>query len=197
MTDAKPLTLREKRRLETRELLISAASSLMGEQGFQSTSIEEITARAGTSRATFYAYFDSKDAVLAAVHDRMWREVEEIYARFGALEDWSPAQVGSWLTEFAAEWRATADRNRAAVDASHAQLELNQGTRYGDLVALVRTRAELWSHFTEAEADSRATMLVLMLQEVWRQHFMQSSERESDLLVEHLTGAVRDLLRAG
>lgn len=190
------MSLREKRRLETRELLVSAAIVLIGDRGFHATSIDEITEQAGVSRATFYAYFDSKDAVLAAVLERMWSEVEEIYAEFGQLSDWSASSIGAWLTRFAQAWQVTAGRNRAAAEASHADLLQDLPERYRRLVKTVRSQRDLWAHFTEGEADARASMVVLLLQEVLTHHFFENPEAGTDLMVEYLTSAVRDLLRA-
>jgi len=47
----------------TRQQIMDAASDAFVERGFHATSIEEIAARADTSRATLYQYFESKDAI--------------------------------------------------------------------------------------------------------------------------------------
>ncbi|CAM3306479.1 TetR/AcrR family transcriptional regulator [Nocardioides dubius] len=196
MSDAKPMSLREKRRAETREALIAAMATLLGRGDFQSTSIDQIAEEAGISRATFYAYFDSKEAILGAVVELMWREAEEIYARFGELADWSASSIGQWLNEFIDAWKLTAGRNRAASDAVRLELLGDVPDRYQGIVKIVRARTELWSRFTPREADARALMMVHMVQQMLTFHFMEDGERETDLLVEHLTSALRDLLRA-
>ena len=51
-----------------RDRLISAAESLFAEQGYAGTTIEQIIAKAGCSKGTFYHYFDSKEE-LACIPD--------------------------------------------------------------------------------------------------------------------------------
>src|SRR5687767_6004037 len=55
-----PLTLRQRQKQQTRELLLETAGALFAEKGYQATSIDDIIQAAGTSRATLYAYFDGK-----------------------------------------------------------------------------------------------------------------------------------------
>jgi AcrR family transcriptional regulator len=55
--------------METRKALIESALKLFGENGFGATSVDEIAARAGVSRSTFFRYFGSKEAVIFAQPD--------------------------------------------------------------------------------------------------------------------------------
>lgn len=56
-------------RASSRETLAEAACELFLEQGYESTSIVDITQRAGVSRSSFFNYFASKSDVL-------WREFD-------------------------------------------------------------------------------------------------------------------------
>ena len=47
--------------------LLDAAAKEFGDRGFHDASISGITRRAGTALGSFYTYFDSKDAIFAAV----------------------------------------------------------------------------------------------------------------------------------
>ena len=47
--------------------LLDAAALEFGERGFHEASISGITRRAGTALGSFYTYFDSKDAIFAAL----------------------------------------------------------------------------------------------------------------------------------
>ncbi|PTR24939.1 TetR family transcriptional regulator [Rhodococcus sp. OK519] len=62
------VTRRDERRQRTFERLLQAARELFSEHGFDRTTIDDIAAAARVSRGTFFNYFDSKDAVLAALH---------------------------------------------------------------------------------------------------------------------------------
>ncbi len=57
-------------RTSSRASLEEAATELFLEQGYSQTTIEQITSRAGVSRATFFNYFSSKSDVL-------WLDVDE------------------------------------------------------------------------------------------------------------------------
>lgn len=48
----------------TREMLEQSFQSLLAEKGFDAVSVQDITARAGVNRATFYAHFEDKFALL-------------------------------------------------------------------------------------------------------------------------------------
>jgi len=52
---------------ETLRRLLDAAAAEFGERGFHEASISGITRRAGTALGSFYTYFDSKDAIFAAL----------------------------------------------------------------------------------------------------------------------------------
>ncbi len=71
----------------TRGKIISAAWSLFYEQGYEETTIDEIIARSGTSKGSFYHYFDGKDALLgtlAYVFDEKYEELEPRLAACGS-----------------------------------------------------------------------------------------------------------------
>lgn len=67
--EPKPLSRRERNKFETRKRLLNAARTLFAEHGTSGTTIDDIAAMADVSRATFFNYFQSKDAVLSALHD--------------------------------------------------------------------------------------------------------------------------------
>jgi AcrR family transcriptional regulator len=53
----------------TRGRIISAAWELFYEQGYGNTTIEEIVEKSGTSKGSFYYYFEGKDALLGTLAD--------------------------------------------------------------------------------------------------------------------------------
>ena len=60
-------TLREKQRERRRRDILDAARDLIGDKGLDSTSIEEVAARAEVGPATVYNYFGSKNDLLYAL----------------------------------------------------------------------------------------------------------------------------------
>jgi len=64
MDGDRPLGRRERRKLEVRERIFSAARDLFAKQGFQATTVDEIANLADVAPATFFNHFQSKQALL-------------------------------------------------------------------------------------------------------------------------------------
>ena len=56
-----------KRTKNTKGKIISAAWKLFYDQGYDETTIDEIIAESGTSKGSFYHYFEGKDALLGSL----------------------------------------------------------------------------------------------------------------------------------
>lgn len=66
---------------KTKSKIVTAAWKLFYEQGYDNTTIEEIIDESGTSRGSFYHYFEGKDALLgslAYVFDEKYEELESV-----------------------------------------------------------------------------------------------------------------------
>jgi AcrR family transcriptional regulator len=62
----------------TRALLEQAFMEELREKGFQAVSVQDVAGRAGVNRATFYAHFEDKYALLGyAVRQRFRQEIEK------------------------------------------------------------------------------------------------------------------------
>ena len=64
----------------TRGRIINAAWELFYDQGYEDTTIEEIIERSGTSKGSFYHYFEGKDALLGSLSflfDEKYAELKE------------------------------------------------------------------------------------------------------------------------
>lgn len=66
---APPRTLRQVQQELTRTLLLDAAAALFARQGYSATTVEEIAAAAGATRATFYLHFPTKSDLAVGFHD--------------------------------------------------------------------------------------------------------------------------------
>ncbi|WP_174183751.1 TetR/AcrR family transcriptional regulator [Nocardia barduliensis] len=63
-------TLRERNRLRTREDIATAAMTLFEQQGYDTTTTEQIAKAAGVSIATYFRHFPTKEDVLFADEDQ-------------------------------------------------------------------------------------------------------------------------------
>ena len=80
----------KKKSRNTKGRIISAAWKLFYEQGYEGTTVEDIVFESGTSKGSFYHYFDGKDALmgtLAYVFDEKYEElIPALDPNMGALE---------------------------------------------------------------------------------------------------------------
>ncbi|MBR3438307.1 MAG: TetR/AcrR family transcriptional regulator [Clostridia bacterium] len=62
----------------TKAKIVNAAWKLFYEQGYENTSVEEIVYESGTSRGSFYHYFEGKDDLLNSLSDLFDSKYEEL-----------------------------------------------------------------------------------------------------------------------
>jgi AcrR family transcriptional regulator len=60
-----------------RERLAEAAFALFDERGYEQTTVDDITERAGLGRTTFFRHYRSKEDVIFPDHDRLLEQVAE------------------------------------------------------------------------------------------------------------------------
>jgi AcrR family transcriptional regulator len=93
----------------TRQQIMDAASVAFVKHGFLATSMEEIAARADTSRATLYQYFENKDAIFIELMiesgDNLVRITRELRSLGPTAEGYQ--QLAVWVRE----WVANYDRH--------------------------------------------------------------------------------------
>jgi len=74
-------------RASSRDMIEEAAAELFLEQSYAGTTLDEITQRAGVSRATFFNYFSSKSDLLWIDADRAIESFSEKLASGAGVED--------------------------------------------------------------------------------------------------------------
>lgn len=133
------LSRRERKKQETYERLYNTALHLFQIQGYETTSIEQITQRADVGKGTFYNYFESKEAVALEFSRRRYQELIQsgretpsstIRERLSVLlEAWADFMVHeremAWITV----------KNRDCV-------ELDKGLHYGIVGVLTHGQRE-------------------------------------------------------
>ena len=68
----------------TKSKIVSAAWRLFYEQGYEDTTVDEIITLSGTSKGSFYHYFDGKDALLGSLAYLFDEEYERLAANLPA-----------------------------------------------------------------------------------------------------------------
>ena len=159
------MSLRERQRAQTRRHLLAVATRLIRENGFDNTSIDRIVKTAGASRATFYAYFDSKGAILVALIGHVCDEAAEMYGAFGMLKEWTRESVSGWVRDAYQLWTRDHAVNLAALEARNDQLLEVQEQQNNRFVDALMQAPELWTaRFTPGEARRRALILISLLE---------------------------------
>jgi AcrR family transcriptional regulator len=95
-------SVREAQKELTREMLVDAAQAAFEADGYVGATVDDIAQSAGASRATFYAYFESKVQVLEAVLRKlqMREEYQVLLEHFRAIEKPTVAALQGWLEEY-------------------------------------------------------------------------------------------------
>ena len=191
------LSLRERQKAQTRAHLLAVATTLISTKGFSATSIEDIARAAGSSRATVYSYFDSKDAILAELIRNMWEDADEMYRDFGALSDWSRPSVHAWVKSVIARHEADAERNRAALEVSFVDVVQHQEVGHQRHIDSLTLNADLWGvRFSPAETRGRASMIISMIEGYTTRWFLHRVKPERGPAAELLTDVIMDVLHA-
>lgn len=91
----KPMRLRDRRALQTRDEILKAARQLFAERGYSRTSVRDIAEAAGVSAQTVYDSIGSKQALVAQLNDLIDTEarVGEIVGTVRASQD--PQEVAA------------------------------------------------------------------------------------------------------
>lgn len=94
----------ERRRQQTRDVLIAAATEVFARRGFEGAALEEIAETAGFTRGAIYKNFADKEDLFFAVNDRLNEQVIDAF-RSIAAESASPSD---WdIARLAELWRAS------------------------------------------------------------------------------------------
>lgn len=81
----------------TRQRFVDEALRLFNEQGYERTSMAQIAAAAGSSRANLYLYFNSKSQIIRVRMAEIEAEVAELYALLDGMPGHTPEALREWL----------------------------------------------------------------------------------------------------
>jgi AcrR family transcriptional regulator len=121
------ISRRERKKQETYDRLFNSAIRLFQTQGYEQTSVEQITQQADVGKGTFYNYFESKEAVVSEFSRRKYQEMISTGRESGySIRERLDTVLQSWgqfmITERELAWVAVRNRDQA---------ELDKGLHYG------------------------------------------------------------------
>jgi len=117
---------RERKKLETRNRIFSAALELFVDRGFEATSVEEIAKRADVGKGTVFNYFPKKTSFLGAAYQR-W--LDRLTQDLGPVETWEGSaheqleRMFNYLVDLSMEHRAL---SRLVIFESMRQIHLHR-----------------------------------------------------------------------
>ncbi|NIZ91363.1 TetR/AcrR family transcriptional regulator [Kineococcus rubinsiae] len=155
-------TIHERRRQETRDGIVAAASSLILERGFENTTVEQIAEKAGVSRAAFYLHFSDKSQLSIAIGTEGQEELRELYRQLAGLGRPSRAEVENWVRRLTDHFQ----RHRVGLEVGMKVSFANASFAQTDWT-LLREQAEcLGPHLDRWEGDAReeAITRVMLMQ---------------------------------
>lgn len=98
----RPVGDREAKRIE----LLTAAISLMADEGYAGTSLRKVAARAGYTTGAVTYYFENKEALFGAVAEHLFDrfdtmlEIKDVKTSFSQWLDWTNTDTDLWLAQF-------------------------------------------------------------------------------------------------
>ena len=153
-TEVPEAGLRERKKQQTRELIVRVALGLFIKQGFAATTIPEIADAADVSPRTVSSYFPAKEDLVfdltAATFDRLGARLEE--RRDGettaeALRDWIASEVPGWEDD-----EQMALRRRVIHESEHLQAYSKRFIARGEELVAHSIASDLGGHPDDLEA---------------------------------------------
>ncbi|MFF3569200.1 TetR/AcrR family transcriptional regulator [Nocardia jiangxiensis] len=158
----------------TRTLLTDAAITVFAEKGYAQSTIDQIAAEAGTSRATFYLHFRTKADLLRDLLERASGAFTEPYTRLAAsLRAHDPDAVREWILEAMRGWIEVEDIMRPVYEAANASAETYRDIFPDDLPGIAEMSEALLEADIVANAEQAEIYTIILyspLLHLFRKH---------------------------
>lgn len=181
-----PAQPKTKRGVQRRAALLAAAEQVIGERGFASASIADITRAADTALGTFYIYFSSKEEVFRELVQDMGQVTRAMAAErvAGARDRLEAERAG--LAAFLTVVRDRPMQYRIVEEARFVDPELYRGyymdfaRAYGDQLSKAEQRGEI----SPGDAEVRAWALMGMAKTLGERFILWEDEIDIDHVVD-------------
>ena len=177
---------------DTRERILTVANELFTEQGYEGTSLREISDRLGITKAALYYHFRSKDEILETLLEPFDTLLDELLRRLEDAHDvqawadaltWIVGQIFDYLDFF-----RLVDRNRHTVELMLAHAKRDH--------AEMHARVERAAHAAAASVAEEVRMVAALGAVTGFDDWAPTLLKEADpaTLQQELSAAVRDVL---
>jgi AcrR family transcriptional regulator len=172
-----------------RRRLLDSALLVFSRRGFHETRIEDVCAEAGISRATFYRYFESKEALFDALVDLMSEEVIDIASHLEAV---TPDEAGFvTLSRWIGELLANTQRWGSVVNEIIRPRDEHAAARNRAILLTTRFAEILGERFKEGGVDGidpqmAALAIIAMTERMATQMTIWNVEIDRDVLIPSL-----------
>lgn len=139
--------------MSTRRRIVDAAFELFVEQGFEGTTVDDVTERAGVGRTTFFRHFRAKEDAVLPDHDGLLTRVEERLAATDPLAERVTEAARVVLDHYLAEGERARVRHRLAASVPAIRSRETAGHRAYQRAFLAAVSAEL-GEGPEAELEA-------------------------------------------
>lgn len=102
-------SLQRAQRADTRQRLIDGAKSVFARLGYATATTEHVLTEAGVSRASFYAHFPGKAALVSAIAEQFGPVWRPLYAELAAMTSFTPAKLREWCARHVQIYREHQD----------------------------------------------------------------------------------------
>lgn len=155
--------VRDEYKALTRKRLTEAAVEEFEEKGYAAATIEDISRRAGTSRATFYTHFGNKAELVEGLWDVVRRSLIQLYRDLNRATTRDRAYIEAWLIRSFAFYEDNRQRLLAIHEGIALEAELAEAylDRTREVVELLAPLVEERLQITAGSARFRASLLTI------------------------------------
>lgn len=147
-----------------RERLLESAQRVFAQSGYDGTTVDDIIAAAGTSRATFYRYFKGKDAIFDELSRGCFRDMRAVVKKLTRFEPTVAGRQG--LEELVVMYRDLQVRQGGVIrawleraDRAGSPLRREAARTFGLLLKGLEHPIELAGGTSGVDAEVRAALL--------------------------------------
>lgn len=181
------ISLREAQKQLTRERLLESAQEVFATKGYVNATVDDIAAKAGASRATFYLHFDSKLAILIETSTAAVTPTPELYARLDqALAEGSRSSIREAIDHILEWWEENSASMKAWGEAAMVEAEVPRRERYmaKEFLQAMPFLRSCWPPPRHDQARLRISLFVMQCERYFERHAVtgEFDSQRNDLL---------------